>query len=108
MFERNSELIEWEIEGPDLSARIPERKGIDAVLDLVGNTNIHGFSCHAAAGWPYVAWAGWLGGLDPVNNFNPLLQDAERSLLHIFWQLCIRHTRLSSLGTVSASIYRGI
>jgi hypothetical protein len=29
-----------ELEGPDLSSRISERKEIDAVLDLVGNSTI--------------------------------------------------------------------
>ena len=44
-----------EIEGPDLSKRIPERKRIDAVLDLVGNTHISGFSLDAPTRWTYVS-----------------------------------------------------
>jgi NADPH:quinone reductase len=62
-----------EIDRRDLSEHIAEAKKIDAVLDLVGNTVMldslrmlrrGGRSC----------LAGWLGGLDPIDGFNPLLQ----------------------------------
>ncbi|MBU3078773.1 zinc-binding dehydrogenase [Sphingomonas quercus] len=62
-----------EIERPDLAAHIAERGRIDAVLNLVGNTVVldslrmlrrGGRSC----------LAGWLGGLDAIPDFNPLLQ----------------------------------
>lgn len=62
-----------EVERPDLSQSIAEAGKIDAVLDLVGNSVMldslrmlrrGGRSC----------LAGWLGGLDPVPDFNPLLQ----------------------------------
>jgi NADPH:quinone reductase len=65
-----------EIEGPELSKRLPEAKKVDAVLDLVGNSTLldsvaiphrHGRVC----------LAGWLGGLEPVKDFNPLLQMAS-------------------------------
>ncbi|PWT96881.1 MAG: alcohol dehydrogenase [Candidatus Melainabacteria bacterium] len=65
-----------ELEGPELSMRLPERKKVDAVLDLVGNSTLldsiaiprrHGRVC----------MAGWLGGLAPVPDFNPLLQMAS-------------------------------
>ena len=62
-----------EIEGPDLSGRIPERKRIDAVLDLVGNTSFLDSLAMLRRGGR-MCLAGWLGGLEPVNNFNPLLQ----------------------------------
>ena len=62
-----------EIEGPDLSKRIPERKRIDAVLDLVGNSTFMDSLWMLRRGGR-MCLAGWLGGLDPVNNFNPLLQ----------------------------------
>jgi NADPH2:quinone reductase len=62
-----------EIEGPGLSERIAERKRIDAVLDLVGNTTFLD-SLHMLRRGGRVCLAGWLGGLDPVNGFNPLLQ----------------------------------
>jgi NADPH:quinone reductase len=62
-----------EIEGPDLSERIAENKRIDAVLDLVGNsTFIDSLRMLRRGG--RMCLAGWLGGLDPVNSFNPLLQ----------------------------------
>lgn len=62
-----------EIERPDLSAHLAEAGAMDAVLDLVGNSVVldslkmlrrGGRSC----------LAGWLGGLDPIPDFNPLLQ----------------------------------
>lgn len=72
-----------EIERRDLSQHIPEAKKIDAVLDLVGNSVMldslvmlrrGGRSC----------MAGWLGGLDPIPNFNPLLQMASGVYLTFF------------------------
>jgi NADPH:quinone reductase len=60
-----------ELERPDLAAHIDESKRIDAVLDLVGNSTIldsldmlrrDGTAC----------LAGWLGGLAPIGDFNPL------------------------------------
>jgi NADPH:quinone reductase len=62
-----------EIETPNLSELIPERKRIDAVLDLVGNTTFMD-SLRMLRRGGRMCLAGWLGGLDPVNNFNPLLQ----------------------------------
>src|SRR5262249_35608643 len=62
-----------EIEGPNLSQRVAERKHIDAVLDLVGNTTFMDSLSMLRRGGR-MCLAGWLGGLDPVNNFNPLLQ----------------------------------
>jgi NADPH:quinone reductase-like Zn-dependent oxidoreductase len=62
-----------EIERRDLSKHIAEAKKVDAVLDLVGNSVVldslamlrrSGRSC----------LAGFLGGLDPIPDFNPLLQ----------------------------------
>jgi NADPH:quinone reductase len=72
-----------EIERRDLSKHIPEAKQIDAVLDLVGNTVMldsldmlrrGGRSC----------LAGWLGGLDPIPDFNPLAQMASGVNLTFF------------------------
>ncbi|MFZ1160972.1 zinc-binding dehydrogenase [Mycobacterium sp.] len=60
-----------ELESRTLAASIAEAKQIDAVLDLVGNSTIldsldmlrrDGTAC----------LAGWLGGLDPIGDFNPL------------------------------------
>jgi NADPH:quinone reductase-like Zn-dependent oxidoreductase len=62
-----------EIEGPDLSERIAERKQIDAVLDLVGNSTILDSLAMLRRGGR-ACLAGFLGGLDPVPDFNPLLQ----------------------------------
>jgi len=72
-----------EIERPDLSQHIAEAKQIDAVLNLVGNSVVldslamlrrGGCSC----------LAGWLGGLDPIPDFNPLLQMASGVYLTFF------------------------
>jgi len=65
-----------ELEGPELSKRLPEAKKVDVVLDLVGNRTLldsiaiphrHGRVC----------LGGWLGGLAPIPDFNPLLQMAS-------------------------------
>lgn len=62
-----------ELESRNLAADIAEAKQVDAVLDLVGNSTIldsldmlrrDGTAC----------LAGWLGGLDPIGDFNPLLR----------------------------------
>jgi NADPH:quinone reductase len=62
-----------EVEGPDLSSRISERKKIDAVLDLVGNSTILDSLAMLRRGGR-ACLAGFLGGLAPVPDFNPLLQ----------------------------------
>jgi NADPH:quinone reductase len=65
-----------ELESRTLAAEIAESKQIDAVLDLVGNSTIldsldmlrrDGTAC----------LAGWLAGLDPIGDFNPLLRMAS-------------------------------
>ena len=62
-----------EIEGPELSGRLLERRRFDAVLDLVGNSTILDSLSMVRRGGR-VCLAGFLGGLDPVASFNPLLQ----------------------------------
>jgi NADPH:quinone reductase len=62
-----------ELEGPDLASRISERKQIDAVLDLVGNSTILDSLAMLRRGGR-ACLAGFLGGLAPVPDFNPLLQ----------------------------------
>jgi NADPH:quinone reductase-like Zn-dependent oxidoreductase len=62
-----------EVEGPDLSKRIAEAKEIDAVLDLVGNSTILDSLAMLRRGGR-ACLAGWLGGLAPIADFNPLLQ----------------------------------
>jgi NADPH:quinone reductase len=62
-----------ELEGPDLSKRIPEAKKLDAVLDLVGNSTILD-SLRMLRRGGRACLAGWLGGLAPIADFNPLLQ----------------------------------
>lgn len=62
-----------EIERPDLSKHIAEGKQIDAVLDLVGNSTLIDSLAMARRGGR-VCLGGWLGGLAPIPNFNPLLQ----------------------------------
>ncbi|MBV8277601.1 MAG: zinc-binding dehydrogenase, partial [Verrucomicrobia bacterium] len=62
-----------EIETLNLSESIAERKQIDAVLDLVGNTTFMD-SLRMLRRGGRMCLAGWLGGLDPVKDFNPLLQ----------------------------------
>ena len=62
-----------EIERPDLSTHITEAKQIDAVLDLVGNSVVLDSLAMLRRGGRSCL-AGWLGGLDPIPDFNPLLQ----------------------------------
>jgi len=59
-------------EGPGLSGRLPE-KTIDAVLDLVGNSVLLDSLAIVRRGGR-VCLAGFLGGLAPITDFNPLLQ----------------------------------
>jgi NADPH:quinone reductase len=60
------------LEGPELSKRLPY-KSFDAVLDLVGNSVVMN-SLEIVHRGGRVCIAGWLGGLAPIKDFNPLLQ----------------------------------
>jgi NADPH:quinone reductase len=62
-----------EIERPDLSKHIAEAKQIDRVLDLVGNSVLLDSLAMLCRGGRSCL-AGFLGGLAPVPDFNPLLQ----------------------------------
>jgi NADPH:quinone reductase len=62
-----------ELEGQDLSKRIAEAKRLDAVLDLVGNSTILDSLAMLRRGGR-ACLAGWLGGLAPIKDFNPLAQ----------------------------------
>lgn len=72
-----------EREVPDLGSRIAEAKRIDAVLDLVGNSTILD-SLNMLRRGGTACLAGWLGGLDPLTDFNPLLQMASGVNLSFF------------------------
>jgi NADPH:quinone reductase len=63
------------LDGPDLSRHIRELypQGIDAVLDLVGNSTVLD-SLAMVRRDGRLCLAGWLGGLAPLTAFNPLLQ----------------------------------
>jgi NADPH:quinone reductase len=63
------------LEGPELSRRVRERHpdGVDAVLDLVGNSVVLDSLLTVRRGGR-VCEAGWLGGLAPIASFNPILQ----------------------------------
>lgn len=76
-------VLRCEIEGPDMSARLPETKKLDAVLDLVGNSTIVD-SLNMLRRGGRACLAGWLGGLDPIHDFNPLLQMASGVYLTFF------------------------
>jgi len=62
-----------ELEGTELSERLPEKKTIDAVLNLVGNSVLLDSLAIVRRGGR-VCLAGFLGGLAPITDFNPLLQ----------------------------------
>src|SRR5262245_12646982 len=72
-----------EVEGPDLSERIAEAGTIDAVLDLVGNRTILDSLAMLRRGGR-ACLAGWLGGLAPIADFNPLAQMASGVYLTFF------------------------
>src|SRR5258706_1261551 len=72
-----------ELEGPDLSRRIAEAKQLDAVLDLVGNSTILD-SLDMLRRGGRACLAGWLGGLAPIKDFNPLLQMSSGVYLTFF------------------------
>jgi NADPH2:quinone reductase len=72
-----------EVEGAELSKRIAETKRLDAVLDLVGNSTILDSLAMLRRGGR-ACLAGWLGGLAPIANFNPLLQMASGVYLTFF------------------------
>jgi NADPH:quinone reductase len=72
-----------EVERRDLSKVIPEARMIDAVLDLVGNTVMLDSLAMLRRGGRSCL-AGWLGGLDPIPDFNPLLQMASGVYLTFF------------------------
>jgi NADPH:quinone reductase-like Zn-dependent oxidoreductase len=72
-----------EVERRDMSKHIPEAKKIDAVLDLVGNTVMLDSLAMLRRGGRSCL-AGWLGGLDPIRDFNPLLQMASGVYLTFF------------------------
>jgi NADPH:quinone reductase-like Zn-dependent oxidoreductase len=72
-----------EREGADLRERLPETKQLDAVLDLVGNSTIMSSLDMLKRGGK-ACLAGWLGGLAPIADFNPLLQMASGVYLTFF------------------------
>jgi NADPH:quinone reductase len=72
-----------EIERRDLSKHIAEAKKIDAVLDLVGNSVVLDSLAMLRRGGRSCL-AGWLGGLEPIPDFNPLLQMASGVYLTFF------------------------
>lgn len=61
-------------EGPNLSDRLPEK--FDAILELIGNSTILD-SLKMVRRGGRVCMAGFLGGLAPIKDFNPLLQMAS-------------------------------
>jgi NADPH:quinone reductase len=72
-----------ELEVPDLASHIAEAKQIDAVLDLVGNSTILDSLDMLRRGGS-ACLAGWLGGLAPIPDFNPLLRMASGVNLNFF------------------------
>ncbi|KAK4447203.1 chaperonin 10-like protein [Podospora aff. communis PSN243] len=80
-------VVEVVLEGEGLPGRLEEEKGevvkFDKVLDLVGNsTVVESLTMVMRDG--RVCLAGWLGGLDPIKDFNPLLQMASGVHLSFF------------------------
>jgi NADPH:quinone reductase len=80
---KNLGALRVELERPDLAAQIAEAKEIDAVLDLVGNSTILDSLDMLRRGGA-ACLAGWLGGLDPIGDFNPLLRMPSGVNLNFF------------------------
>ena len=72
-----------EIEGEGLSARLAETGSVDAVLDLVGNSTVLD-SLKIVKRGGRVCIAGFLGGLAPIRDFNPLAEMASGVHLSFF------------------------
>ncbi|KIJ61303.1 hypothetical protein HYDPIDRAFT_116054 [Hydnomerulius pinastri MD-312] len=72
-----------EVEGPSLAQRLPEKKQFDAVLNLVGNAVLLD-SLDIPRRGGRVCQAGWLGGLAPVKEFDPLSQMASGVQFSLF------------------------
>ncbi len=85
-----------ETEAPDLSQRIAEAKQLDAVLDLVGNSTILD-SLDMLRRGGRACLAGWLGGLAPIADFNPLQQMASGVYLTFFGSFVFGTPRLPAV-----------
>ncbi|WP_197283561.1 zinc-binding dehydrogenase [Mycobacterium sp. Marseille-P9652] len=72
-----------ELERPDLASHLNESRQLDAVLDLVGNSTIHDSLDMLRRGGT-ACLAGWLGGLEPISDFNPLLRMPSGVNLNFF------------------------
>jgi NADPH:quinone reductase len=75
--------LRGEMEGPGLAEHLPEAKSVDAVLDLVGNSTILD-SLDLLRRGGRACLAGWLGGLAPIADFNPLTRMASGVHLTFF------------------------
>ncbi|HTI78173.1 MAG TPA: zinc-binding dehydrogenase [Mycobacterium sp.] len=76
-------VVRVELEARDLAAHLAESKQLDAVLDLVGNSTILDSLDMLRRGGS-ACLAGWLGGLDPIGDFNPLARMASGVNLNFF------------------------
>lgn len=61
------------LEQPSISQHLVGAKQIDGVLDLIGNSTIID-SMHVVKRGGRACLAGWLGGIDSIGDFNPLMQ----------------------------------
>lgn len=68
--------VRVETERPDLSEHLQEKGKVDAVLNLVGNSVLLD-TLNILRRGGRMCLAGFLGGLDPVKDFNPLAQMAS-------------------------------
>jgi NADPH:quinone reductase len=81
-----------ELEGSGLAKCLPEAKKVDVVLDLVGNrTLLDSIAIPHRRG--RICLAGWLGGLEPIPDFNPLLQMASGVHFGLLAALYLVHLR---------------
>jgi NADPH:quinone reductase-like Zn-dependent oxidoreductase len=103
------------IDSPELSARVRERRpeGVDAVLELVGNSTVLD-SLRMVRRDGRLCEAGWLGGLAPIAEFNPIAQlpsGVQFSLFGSFMfgtpEYPVSEVPMQSIaGQVAAGIYK--
>lgn len=96
---RSQLLLDLEVqhvvqEGPSLAERLPDKTPIDTVLELVGNSVLLESLALLRRGGRL---CGFLGGLDPIVDFNPLLQMPNGCISVSLVVLCLAGFLLSDV-----------
>ena len=92
--------------GPTAGGPAGWARQINAVLDLVGNSTILDSLDMLSRGGT-ACLAGWLGGLDPIADFNPLLRMASGVNLTFFGSFVFGTPGVSAVGRTAAATSPG-